>query len=188
MTDVAGKIDATIAELLLAVQNVGVVRDFSNTHLNEVRIAAIYLSAAIMDTLTSLINWVNASSGPPFAFVLMKLVLAKTFMTPDFDKKLASVHARSGLYTSTIQFKVIREKRHEDVLDWVFPSDTRYITPKGEEEVGDTCHIFLDSPEYRDWVREGPSTLICSAKGASGGRTSLTFSRCWEITSCVLCP
>jgi len=61
MTQVADKVDRTIEALSLAVQNVGVIGEFSNIHLDEVRIAAIYLSAAVMDCLTALIEWVNAS-------------------------------------------------------------------------------------------------------------------------------
>jgi hypothetical protein len=66
MADVADKVDDTMVNLLLAIQNVGVVGDFSNVRLNEVRIAAIYLSAAIMDCLTSLIDWVTGSRIFPF--------------------------------------------------------------------------------------------------------------------------
>jgi len=61
MTDLADKVDDTIALLSLAIQNVGVVADFSNVHLNEVRIAVLYVSAAVMDCLTSLIDWVTRS-------------------------------------------------------------------------------------------------------------------------------
>jgi hypothetical protein len=61
MADVADKVDETIVNLTLAIQNVGVVGDFSNIHLDEIHIAAIYLSAAVMDCLTSLINWVTRS-------------------------------------------------------------------------------------------------------------------------------
>jgi len=60
MAAVAEKVDETITLLSLAIQNVGGAADFSNVHLNEVRIAAMYLSAAVMDCLTGLIDWVNA--------------------------------------------------------------------------------------------------------------------------------
>jgi hypothetical protein len=61
MMDVADKVDDTMVDLSLAIQNVGVIGEFSNVRLNEVRIAAIYLSAAVMDCLTSLIDWVTRS-------------------------------------------------------------------------------------------------------------------------------
>lgn len=57
----ADKVDETMVNLTLAIQNVGVVEDVSNIHLDEIRIAAIYLSAAVMDCLTSLIDWVTRS-------------------------------------------------------------------------------------------------------------------------------
>ena len=49
MADVVDKVDDTMVDLSLAIQNVGVIGEFSNDRLNEVRIAAIYLSAAVMD-------------------------------------------------------------------------------------------------------------------------------------------
>lgn len=61
MADVADKVDDTMVDLSLAIQNVGVLGEFSNVSLSEVRIAAIYLSAAVMDCLTSLIDWVTRS-------------------------------------------------------------------------------------------------------------------------------
>jgi hypothetical protein len=61
MADVADKVDETMVDLTLAIQNVGVVGDLSNIHLDEIRIAAIYLSAAVMDCLTGLIDWVTHS-------------------------------------------------------------------------------------------------------------------------------
>ena len=61
MADVAEKVDDTIIDLSLAIQNVSGA-DSSNIHLNEVRVAAIYLSAAVIDCLTGLVDWLNASS------------------------------------------------------------------------------------------------------------------------------
>lgn len=57
----ADTVDETMVNLTLAIQNVGGVQDVSNIHLDEIRIAAIYLSAAVMDCLTSLIDWVTRS-------------------------------------------------------------------------------------------------------------------------------
>jgi hypothetical protein len=71
MADVADKVDDTIVDLSLAMQDIGVIGDFSNLHLNEVRIAAIYLSASVMDCLTTLIDWVTRSRMfPMFPFVI----------------------------------------------------------------------------------------------------------------------
>jgi hypothetical protein len=56
MSDLADKVDGTLEDLSLVIQNVGVVEDFSNIHLNQVRIAAIYLSASVMDCLSGLID------------------------------------------------------------------------------------------------------------------------------------
>jgi len=61
MADVADKVDDTMVDLSLAMQAIGVIGDFSNIHLDEVRIAAIYLSAAVMDCLAGLIDWVTRS-------------------------------------------------------------------------------------------------------------------------------
>jgi hypothetical protein len=61
MSDVAEKVDITIINLSLAIQNVGVVEDFSNIHVDQVQRAAIYLCASVMDCLAGLIEWVDAS-------------------------------------------------------------------------------------------------------------------------------
>jgi hypothetical protein len=55
-------------DLSLAMQNVGIIGDFSNVHLDHVQIAAIYLSAAVMDCLTGLIDWVTRSGTILFIF------------------------------------------------------------------------------------------------------------------------
>lgn len=64
MADAADAVDDAMKTLLLAIQNVGVVGECSNVHVNEVRIAAIYFASVVMDCLASLIAWVNASSIP----------------------------------------------------------------------------------------------------------------------------
>jgi len=56
MTDIVDKVNEVIIDLSLAVQNIEMIENFSNVYLNEVRIAAIYLSAAIMDCLTGLVK------------------------------------------------------------------------------------------------------------------------------------
>ncbi len=71
MADVADEVDKTLVHLSLVIQNLEGAGDFPNIHLNEgVRIAAIYLSAAVMDCLTALIDWVNASSISPLVVVI----------------------------------------------------------------------------------------------------------------------
>ena len=62
MSEVADKVDQTFVDLSLAIQNVGIVENYSTVHLNEVRIAAIYLSAAVLDCLRGLMEWVDACS------------------------------------------------------------------------------------------------------------------------------
>ena len=170
MSAVADKVDETFENLLLAIQNVGVVEDFSKIHMNEVRIAAIYLSASVMDCLSGLIEWVDASSTFLFLLTLMS-VLKQALMAPDFDDKVDLVHRRLAAYATALQLKRIREEQHDEILEWVCGSSTNYIIPQSGKEFGDTCHWFVDGPEYRDWVGQGPSTLICSGKGIlAGGR------------------
>jgi hypothetical protein len=62
ISDVSDKVDGTMQDLSLAIQNVGAIGEFSNVHIDQVRIAAIYLSAAVMDCLAGLIDWVTRSS------------------------------------------------------------------------------------------------------------------------------
>ena len=169
ITDIADKMDEVIIDLSLTIQNIRMIEDFSNVHLNEVRIAAIYLSTAIMDCLTGLVKWLNASSISTFLTALM-LVLKQTYMTPDFDKKLTIVHTRSGLYAIALQSKIVREKQHDDILEWICPASTKYISPKSRKETGDTCHWFFDSPEYllifyedkRLWIVRNNIVVNCS--------------------------
>jgi hypothetical protein len=70
VSDVSDKVDATMVDLSLAIQNVGVIRDFSNVHFDQVRIAVIYLSAAVMDCLTGLIDWVTRSGTISLVFMI----------------------------------------------------------------------------------------------------------------------
>ena len=65
------------------------------------------------------------------------------------------------MYTSALQTQVIRGRQEEDILDWILPSSSKYITPKHGKEFNDTCERFLRSTEYLEWVGQGPSTLIC---------------------------
>jgi hypothetical protein len=162
MAGVSEKVDDTIIDLSLAIQNVGGA-DFSNIHLNEVRVASTYLSAAVIDCLTALVDWLNASSIFPVLAGLI-LVAKKVFMEPDFDEKLKTVHARSGLYSNALQCKVVREKQQNDILEWISPKNDSLIAPKPLDEVADTHRVFINSDEYLDWVGEGPSTLICSGQ------------------------
>ena len=185
MADIAEKVDSTIMELSMAIQNVGVLRDYSNVYVNEIRIAAIYLSAAVIDCLTGLIEWINASGTSTFLAGLM-LVFKKCFVTPDFDKNLVTVSRRSQWYATALQLKLVREKQHDDIIEWICPREMNYITPKREKEVGDTCRWFFESPKYQDWVGQGASTLICSGRGTVLPKCSLTcYSRHREITSRV---
>lgn len=95
-------------------------------------------------------------------FAVSDLVLTKSFITPDFDQKITIVHARSRLYISALQVQVIREKQHEDIINWISPKGVNYITPKRRDEVADTHQSFVDSEEYLKWVSDGSSVLICS--------------------------
>ena len=114
------------------------------------------------------------------------LVLGKAFGTLNFHQKLEIVHTRCDLYSSTLQSLEYREKQHKEILEWVWPSSTKYITPKRPKDLGDTCCWFLDSPNYLDWVGEGPSTLICSGKGTSFYISPLiNLSWLWKVTSRV---
>ena len=68
--DVSDTVDDTLTDLSIAIQNVGSVVDFSNIKVSPVRIAAIYLTAAVMDCLTNLIDWVTKSRTLLFYFAL----------------------------------------------------------------------------------------------------------------------
>ena len=68
MGDLATKVDRTLEDLSQVIQNVGVHEEFpqilSQQHLDEMSCAAIYLSAAVMDCLADLIEWVTQSRRP----------------------------------------------------------------------------------------------------------------------------
>jgi|SRR5271154_3225092 len=81
ISDVSDKVDNTMKDLSLAIQNVGVIGDFSNVHLDQVQIAAIYLSAAVMDCLTGLIDWVTRS-GTVLLVILSDISIGKGLYHP----------------------------------------------------------------------------------------------------------
>jgi len=95
------------------------------------------------------------------------LVAKKVLLKPDFDEKLNTVHTLSTLYSGALQSQAIREKQYEDILEWISPSSTNYITPKHDNEVSSSCRWFLASDEYLEWVGQGPSTMICGGKGTA---------------------
>ena len=114
------------------------------------------------------------------------LVAKKVLLKPDFDEKLNTVHTLSTLYSGALQSQAIREKQYEDILEWISPSSTNYITPKRSNEVGSTCHWFLVSDKYLEWVGQGRSTLICSGKGTEPRGSRITvFSWRRQIPSRV---
>jgi hypothetical protein len=94
--------------------------------------------------------------------------------SPEFDQKLRDVHIRSRLYVNALQAKMMLEREFNDILQWLSP--VNYLTPKSGKEYEDTCHRFLDSAEYSDWVDEGWSTLICSGKGITFHTTCLILA------------
>jgi hypothetical protein len=190
---VGGKVDDTLVGLSVAIQNVGVVKDFSNLHLTEVRIAAMFLLAGVLDCLTSLIDWIKKSR--MFLFTggesHLMLGLGKTLeKSPEFDQKLRDVQARSQLYAIALQTKMDLERQLNDILQWLSP--VNYLTPKSGKEYEETCHWFFESAKYTDWVDQGPSTLICSGKGiafhgtslmlAGAGKSHLVFDTRFEVS------
>jgi hypothetical protein len=164
MLEVAIRIDDTIVDLALAIQNVGIVEDFSHVCLNEVRIAAMYLTVSVIDCLASLIEWTDAS-GIISLLHSLKLVLGKAVLESDFEQTVDIVHKRSNLYATALQTRLVREQQHEGILEWIWERRMKYITPQCGKEVADTCGWFFNSHEYMDWVGQCSSTLICSGKG-----------------------
>jgi hypothetical protein len=95
------------------------------------------------------------------------LVLAKTFVTPDFDQKLNVVRARSQSYISALHIQVFREQQHEEILNWISLKGRNLITPKRRDEIGNTHQSFVNSEEYLKWVGDESSVLICSGQRIS---------------------
>jgi hypothetical protein len=110
MADVADKVDDTIINLTLAIQNVGVVGDLSNSHLDQIRIAAIYLSASVMDCLTSLIDWVTRSGIFVSSMTVIMFSIEKCFRIARFRSETGTctfsvgiVYQRPSMYRSPRQ-------------------------------------------------------------------------------------
>jgi hypothetical protein len=97
MADVADKVDETMVNLTLAIQNVGVVEDFSNIHFDEIRIAAIYLSAAVMDCLASLIDWVTRSGIFIHSLAALMFSLEESFHITRFRSETDSCTCPVGI-------------------------------------------------------------------------------------------
>ena len=109
------------------------------------------------------------------------LVLKKAFITPDFDEKLSTVHTRSGFYANALQSKVIRDKQHQDILEWICPKGGTSIPPKRRDEVVNTHQPFVNSEEYLNWVGNGSPTLICTGHRTFFFETSLILMKlAWE--------
>ena len=162
------KLDKTLEDLWLAIKTLGPTNDLSeflsSQQLEGVHIAAIYLSAGVMDCLTLLVDRVtpvNLMSG-----------LQKAVDPPDIDSELIIIRGRVQFYateltkiTQNIQLKVIRNTQDEVILDWVWPKG-RELKIKDRDSVAETCCWFFETDQYKNWVGPGSGTaLICSGKG-----------------------
>jgi len=139
-------VDRTLAFLSLALQNVPTVGILSRLQVDEVQSAAIYLSAAVMECLTSLIDWVNKSRMLLHYCADIGLVLKKVLQpTLDFDDKLRIVRDRVGAYTNALLVKSIRSADEDKILEWIWPKEKGFLKPLDQDSVGNTCRWFFES-------------------------------------------
>jgi hypothetical protein len=96
------------------------------------------------------------------------LAIKKVLKDSEIDQATAQVKASVDEYASSIsnaaiamQAKRATDEENENVLEWICPSNGKYLPPKPLDGVKDTCQAFLNSNEYLSWAGSGPSTLIC---------------------------
>jgi hypothetical protein len=123
MLGVDDKLEGTLENLYLAISTVSTndLSEFlSSQQLEGMRIATMYLSAGIIDCLTSLVEWVSPNG--------VMAGLGKVMDPPDFDSQMIQIRGRVGFYgaeltkiTQALQLKVMRDKDDEAILDWIWP-------------------------------------------------------------------
>lgn len=68
--DVSGTVNTTLQNLSIAIESVVIVEYFPRQRVG-VNIAAIYLTAAIMDCLGSLIDWITSPRNTLASFLVL---------------------------------------------------------------------------------------------------------------------
>lgn len=99
------------------------------------------------------------------------LALKKALIsTPDLDGAKMSVHEKAEMYYQTtvkistsLQAITARKQQDKDILEWIWPERQVYSLPKkpDEDNVENSGDWFLASHEYKQWVSQGSTTLIC---------------------------
>jgi hypothetical protein len=129
------------------------------------------------------------------------LALKKALLsTPDLDGAKKSVQDKVKLYyqatikiSTSLLVTTARKQQDNDILEWIWPKAEAYSLPKNpdEDNVRNSGDWFLASSEYKQWVGQGATTLICH------GQRTLSLSPClawtqtdfssgiWEIPSLV---
>ena len=111
-----------------------------------------------------------------------------------------SVHEKAEMYYQTtvkistsLQAITARKQQDKDILEWIWPERQVYSLPKkpDEDNVENSGDWFLASHEYKQWVSQGSTTLICYGQRNFSQfpwlvNTQTDFSsRLWEIPSLV---
>lgn len=162
------------------------------------RTAAILLTAAIMDCLGSLITAINQSSTSTSDANINIKAVAQIFNAPDIEKPKNEVYRHLEAYsaardsvTLSLQAEASLNKETEDILEWAWPESKPYTAAlRSCDLVEGAGEWFLRSPEYTDWVGQGPPTLICPGHGNTPILVQVNphVSRGREILSCVHIP
>lgn len=93
---------------------------------------------------------------------------------PDLDGAKAGVQEKAVSYsqttikiTASLQALALRKGEDHDILEKIWPERKPYSAPKTKDEdnIGQSGDWFLNSAEYKDWVGQGPNTLICTGQG-----------------------
>ena len=89
--------------------------------------------------------------------------------TPDVKKAKERVFEKVRFYTKAVTRMTVEteaKKEHERevsaILKWILPDDQGILPPK--EDNPEACQWFLTSKEYKFWIGEGPSVLICTGQ------------------------
>jgi hypothetical protein len=93
---------------------------------------------------------------------------------PDLDGAKAGVQEKAVSYSQTtikiaasLQALAMKKGKDHDILEKIWPVGNPYSAPKtrDEDNIGQSGEWFLNSAEYKNWVGQGPNTLICTGQG-----------------------
>jgi len=123
-------------------------------------------------------------------------VAGKLFNAPDIEEGKTRVYRKLDFYGTTtssialsLQAEAAWNKEEKNLLEWIWSDNKPSKAIQTSDLVQGAGEWFFRSPQYTDWVSQGPSVLICPGNGTVP-ELSMADVCSWsrQIVSCVPLP